>query len=109
MSPFFHISDTTCYRPMEAVGMLPQSLGIHICVSPVVFRRHCCLGVLCLFQILWFSMPSAPGSLQPEGRDLMEAIFTDECSKVSHFLSIVCLRGLYLFQSAPARSFSNDG
>lgn len=47
---------------VQASYMLPQSLGVHLRISPVVSGRYCLLHSFCLL----------PSSLNPEGRALME-------------------------------------
>lgn len=58
-------------RPVQAVCMIPQSLWIHMYVSPVVSRRPCFLGVFqSLLALTMFLSTSLPRSSQsPKRKD----------------------------------------
>ena len=68
-------------------GVLPQSLRVHMCISPVVSRGQCFLYVIHHLKI--FLLPHPQRSLSSQGRSLMKTIHVGLNSKVSLFL--LCL------------------
>lgn len=72
-------------EPVQVLCMLPQSLWVHMCISPIVSRKHYFLGVIHYFII--FLPPIPHRSLNPEGTHLIKlshlGLITLSASKLS--------------------------
>ena len=95
----------------EALCVLPGSLSVHMCVSSVVSRRHCFLGILHPIWLLLSSLPpTAQSRLSLHGRawkkDCRSGLRIPRALTLSTLFSC---RFQYLFPSTARKHFSNDG
>lgn len=72
--------------PMQVLCILPQSVWVHMCISPAMSRRHGFLGIFHPHWLLQYFL-----LLNPEGERFDGDIPLGLCSKVSHSLHIVQL------------------
>lgn len=83
-----HHWDPIGLRTVQALCMLPQTLWVHMCISPVVCRKHCFFGCLLLLLVLTVFPPSLPqSSLSSRGRDLIERSHLELCNSTPLILS----------------------
>lgn len=81
-----------------------NSLWVLVCVSTVVYRRHCSIGLTIFFYLL---QSLFIGLWVPEG-ELMK-IFHQELTASRFFILQLPSCGLYLVPSTSRGSFSHDG
>jgi hypothetical protein len=99
--PFQHW-DSIWFRPVQTLCMLPQSLWVHMCISPTVSRWPCFLSV---FHPHWLLQPLYLSHTVPESWVFDGDIpYRAECSKVSHSLLWVSM----LLSSTVGKGFSDD-
>lgn len=93
---------------VQSVCLLPQSLWLHTCISPAVFKKT--LFLWCLLSLTLFPSFLPQGSLRGERRELMEASHLRmSLPRVLTLCTLSNCGSLYLFPCLAGRGFSDDG